>query len=221
MVVALKPLHDAAKIKRVVVSTYQAVSGTGKDALEEMLVQSREIAEAVQWTKDEGLDKLRAGLAPYKKMECNVYPHRIAYECLPHIDVFLDNGYSKEEMKMVWETGKILDPSVKVTATAVRVPTFFGHAEAVNIETEQKLSPEKARELLAAFPGIQVVDDLSMNSYPLTAVAGGEYYTYVGRIRVDESIENGLNLWVVSDNILKGAALNAVQIAEILTEKYL
>lgn len=221
MVLVLKPLHDEATIKRVVVSTYQAVSGTGKDAIEEMLGQSREIAGSVQWGKDEGLDRLSNGLAPYKAMNPSVYPHRIAFECLPHIDVFLDNGYSKEEMKMVWETGKILDPSIKVTATAVRVPTFFGHSESVNIETEKKLTPAKARELLATFPGVKVVDDPSMNEYPLTALAAGEYETFVGRIREDESVPNGLNLWVVSDNILKGAALNAVQIAEIVADKYL
>jgi aspartate-semialdehyde dehydrogenase len=221
MVLVLKPLHDEATIKRVVVSTYQAVSGTGKDALEEMLGQSREMAGSILWGKDDGLDKLSGGLAAYKVMNPSVYPHRIAFECLPHIDVFLDNGYSKEEMKMVWETGKILDPSIKVTATAVRVPTFFGHSESVNIETEKKLTPVKARELLATFPGVKVVDDPSKNEYPLTALAAGEYETFVGRIREDESVPNGLNLWVVSDNILKGAALNAVQIAEIVADKYL
>ncbi len=221
MVQALKPLHDAGKIKRIVVSTYQAVSGTGKDALQEMLDQSRKIADAVKWTKEDPLDELRSALSPFKRMNCSVYPHRIAFECLPHIDVFLDNDYSKEEMKMVWEMGKILDPSVKVTATAVRVPSFFGHSESVNVETERKITAQRARELLASFPGIKVIDDPSNNAYPLTAMAGGEYETYVGRIREDESIPNGLNLWIVSDNILKGAALNAVQIAEILVKKYL
>jgi len=154
-------------------------------------------------------------------MKTEVYPHRIAFECLPHIDVFLENGYTKEEMKMVWETGKILDPAIKVTATTVRVPTFFGHSEAVNIETERKLTADRARELLASSAGVKVLDDPKKYRYPLTALAGGEYYTLVGRIREDESIPNGLNLWVVSDNILKGAALNAVQIAEVLIEKYL
>jgi len=221
MVLVLKPLHDEATIKRVVVSTYQAVSGTGKDALEEMLVQSREISQSVNWTKDDGLDKLSAALAPFKDMKTAVYPHRIAFECLPHIDVFLENAYSKEEMKMVWETGKILDPSVKVTATTVRVPTFFGHSESVNIETERKITADRARELLAGFPGVKVVDDPLKNEYPLVAHGAGEFETLVGRIREDESIPNGLNLWVVSDNILKGAALNAVQIAEILIDKYL
>ncbi|MEJ2717510.1 MAG: aspartate-semialdehyde dehydrogenase [Deltaproteobacteria bacterium] len=221
MVLVLKPLHDEATIKRVVVSTYQAVSGTGKDALEEMLAQSREMAGSIRWGKDDGLDRLSDGLAAYKLMSPSVYPHRIAFECLPHIDVFLENGYSKEEMKMVWETGKILDPSIKVTATAVRVPIFFGHSESVNIETEKKLTPVKARELLGSFPGVKVVDDPAKNEYPLAALAAGEYETFVGRIREDESVPNGLNLWVVSDNILKGAALNAVQIAEIVADTYL
>ncbi len=221
MVVVLKPIHDAATIKRVVVSTYQSVSGTGKDAIEEMLVQSRDISSAVQWTKDYNLDTLREALKPFRTVETNVYPHRIAFECLPHIDVFLENGYSKEEMKMVWETQKILDPSIRLTATAVRVPTFFGHSESVNIETEKKLGSEEARELLKRAPGVLVVDDPPCNQYPLTALAGGEEVTLVGRIREDDTIPNGLNVWVVSDNIVKGAALNAVQIAEILVERYL
>lgn len=220
MVLALKPLHDEAKITRVVVSTYQSVSGTGKEAIEEMLFQSREIANAAQWTRDDGIDKLWERIGPFRTMKTEVYPHRIAFECLPHIDVFLENGYTKEEMKMVWETGKILDPSIRVTATTVRVPTFFGHSESVNIETERPLEPERARELLRSFPGVKVVDDPSKNAYPLTAAAGGEFDTLVGRIRKDESVPHGLNLWIVSDNILKGAALNAVQIAELLAEKY-
>jgi aspartate-semialdehyde dehydrogenase len=221
MVVALKPLHDEGRVKRVVVSTYQAVSGTGKNALEEMLVQSREISQAVNWTEEAGLDELHAGLRQYAEMDTKVYPHRIAFECLPHIDVFLENDYTREEMKMVWETRKILDPSIKVTATTVRVPSFFGHSEAINVETEKKISPDRARHLLANFPGIKVLDDPANNVYPLTALAAGEYDTLVGRIREDETIDNGLNMWVVSDNILKGAALNAVQIAEIFVEKYL
>ena len=221
MVVVLKPIHDAATIKRVVVSTYQSVSGTGKDAIEEMLVQSREISSAVQWTKDYNLDTLREALKPFRTVPTNVYPHRIAFECLPHIDVFLENGYSKEEMKMVWETQKILDPSIRVTATAVRVPTFFGHSESVNIETEKKIGSEEAREILKHAPGVKVVDDPPCNQYPLTALAGGEDVTLVGRIRDDDTIPNGLNVWVVSDNIVKGAALNAVQIAEILIDRYL
>ena len=221
MMLALKPIHDEATIKRVVVSTYQSVSGTGKDAIEEMLVQSRELANGVQWTKEDGVNELLAALEPYKKLNTQIYPHRIAYECLPHIDVFMDNGYSREEMKMVWETAKILDPAIKLTATTVRVPTFFGHSESVNIETEKKLTAARVREILSNAPGVTVMDDPKNNKYPLTALAAGEYDTFVGRIREDESIENGINLWVVSDNILKGAALNAVQIAEILAEKYL
>ena len=221
MVLALKPLHDEGTIKRVVVSTYQSVSGTGKDALEEMLFQSREIASAVNWTKDDGLDKLHAAIRPFRTMETKVYPHRIAYECLPQIDIFLENDYTKEEMKMVWETQKIMDPAIRLTATTVRVPTFFGHSESVNVETEKKITAKRAKELLARAPGVKLLDDPARKAYPLTALAAGEFDTLVGRIREDESVENGLNLWVVSDNILKGAALNAVQIAEILIERYL
>lgn len=221
MMVALKPIHNAAKILRIVVSTYQAVSGTGKDAIEEMLLQSREMASSIQWTKEDGLDKLWQGLSPFKTMETSVYPHRIAFECLPQIDVFMENDYTKEEMKMVWETKKILDPSIRITATTVRVPTFFGHSESINVETEKKITARQAKELLAKAPGVRVVDDPCNRHYPLTALAGGEDETLVGRIREDESIPNGLNMWVVSDNILKGAALNAVQIAEILIDKYL
>ncbi|MFH0821728.1 MAG: aspartate-semialdehyde dehydrogenase [Pseudomonadota bacterium] len=221
MVLALKPIHDEGVIKRVVVSTYQSVSGTGKDAIEEMLVQSREMATAIQWTKEGSVDELLRGLAPFKTVKTNVYPHRIAFECLPHIDVFLDNDYTKEEMKMVWETQKILDPNIKLTATTVRVPTFFGHSESVNVETERKVTSSRARELLSNFPGVTVIDEPRGFKYPLTATAMGEYQTYVGRIREDESTANGLNMWIVSDNILKGAALNAVQIAEILIERYI
>ncbi|MBI5249693.1 MAG: aspartate-semialdehyde dehydrogenase [Desulfomonile tiedjei] len=221
MLVALKPLHDAGKILRIVVSTYQSVSGTGKDAIEEMLVQSREMASSIQWNKEDGLDKLWQGLSPFRTVKTNVYPYRIAFECLPQIDIFLENDYTKEEMKMVWETKKILDPSIRVTATAVRVPTFFGHSESVNVETEKKITAQQAKELLSKAPGVKVLDDPANKVYPVTALAGGEDDTLVGRIREDESIPNGLNLWVVSDNILKGAALNAVQIAEILIDKYL
>jgi aspartate-semialdehyde dehydrogenase len=221
MVVVLKPLHDEAHIKRVVVSTYQSVSGTGKDALEEMLIQSKQICSSVDWTKEDGLDKLWAGIEPHMTMKTNVYPYRIAFECLPQIDVFLENAYTKEEMKMVWETGKILDPAIRVTATTVRVPTFFGHSESVNIETNRPLTADRAREILGSAPGVKVVDDPSHLAYPLTALAAGQDVTLVGRIREDESIKNGLNLWIVSDNILKGAALNAVQIAEILVERHL
>ena len=203
MVVALKPIHDAVKIKRIVVSTYQAVSGTGKKAIEELLEQTK-------------------ALMSNREPEIKVYPHRIAFNCLPHIDVFLDNGYSKEEMKMVNETRKILnDPSVAVTATTVRVPVLFGHSESVNIETEKKITADEVREILSRAPGVTVVDDLKGNKYPLPIDAAGKDDTFVGRIREDESIENGINMWIVSDNVRKGAALNAVQIAEILVRDYL
>jgi aspartate-semialdehyde dehydrogenase len=203
MVVALKPLHDAAKIKRVVVSTYQAVSGTGKKAIHELEQQV---------------------LAIYnnRPIEKKVYPYQIAFNCLPQIDVFLDNGYTKEEMKMVNETKKILeDDSIQVTATTVRVPVFYGHSESVNVEFERDLSPEEARKLLKKFPGVKVVDNPSRKLYPLAIEAAGRDETFVGRIRRDESVAHGLNMWVVADNIRKGAALNAVQIAEVLIKKYL
>jgi aspartate-semialdehyde dehydrogenase len=187
----------------VVVSTYQAVSGTGQRAIEELRIQTGELLNG-------------------RPADCKVYPHQIAFNCLPHIDVFLDNGYTREEMKMVNETRKIMgDDSIKVTATTVRVPVFYGHSEAVNIETEKKISAELARELLAAAPGVQLVDDVKNLIYPMPIDAAGQDMTLVGRIREDESIANGLNLWVVADNLRKGAATNAVQIAEILTEKYL
>ena len=203
MVVALKPLYDYARIKRVVVSTYQAVSGSGKKAIDELKNQVKAWAE---------------GRTP----EARVYPHQIAFNCLPHIDVFLDNGYTREEMKMVNETRKILeDPEIRVSATAVRVPVFYSHSEAVNVEFEQKISASKARELLSNAPGIKVVDDLSRNIYPLALDAEGQDLTLVGRIREDISQANGLDFWVVADNIRKGAATNAVQIAELLAEKYL
>ena len=156
MLVALKPLHDVAKIKRIVVSTYQSVSGTGKDALDEMLNQSRDMANSIHWNKEDGLDKLWSDLKPFRTVETKVYPHRIAFECLPQIDVFMPNDYTKEEMKMVWETGKILDPDIRVTATTVRVPTFFGHSESVNIETEKKLSAQDAKDILSKAPGVKV-----------------------------------------------------------------
>jgi len=203
MVVVLKPLHDAARIKRVVVSTYQAVSGTGQKAVEELAAQVR-------------------ALLTNKEVVNQVYPHRIAFNCLPHIDVFLDNGYTKEEMKMVHETRKIMgDDTIAITATTVRVPVFYGHSESVNIETERKLTPAEAREILGKFPGVKVVDDPGKNEYPMPLDAAGQDLTLVGRIREDFSLKNGLNLWVVSDNIRKGAATNAVQIAEILVKDYL
>ena len=203
MVVVLKPLHDAAKIKRVIVSTYQAVSGTGKKAIHELEQQV---------------------LAIYNnnKIEHKVYPHQIAFNCLPHIDAFLENGYTKEEMKMVNETKKIMeDYSIKVTATTVRVPVFYGHSESVNVEFEKDLSPEKARRILKKAPGVKVVDNPSKNQYPLAIYAAGKDETFVGRIRRDESVTHGLNMWIVADNIRKGAALNAVQIAEVLIGKYI
>jgi aspartate-semialdehyde dehydrogenase len=203
MVVALKPLHDAAKIKRIVVSTYQAVSGTGKKAIFELETQVSDLFNNREITK-------------------KVYPHQIAFNCLPHIDVFTENGYTKEELKMINETKKIMeDYSIQVTATTVRVPVFYGHSESVNVEFERPLSPEEARELLKKAPGVIVADDPSKNIYPLAIYAAGKDETFVGRIRKDESVENGLNMWIVADNIRKGAALNAVQIAEILTKTYL
>jgi aspartate-semialdehyde dehydrogenase len=203
MVVVLKPIHDAARIKRVVVSTYQAVSGTGQKAVNELAEQVR---------------ALLSGTEP--KVE--VYPYRIAFNVFPHIDVFLDNGYTKEEMKMVLETKKIMgDDSIRVSATTARVPVFYGHSEAVNIETERKITPDEVRALLAQAPGVKVVDDPANRLYPMPLEAAGQDLTLVGRIREDTSIDNGIDLWIAADNIRKGAATNAVQIAEILAEKYL
>jgi aspartate-semialdehyde dehydrogenase len=203
MVVALKPLHDFAGLKRIVVSTYQAVSGTGQKAIDELRLQAGELLNG-------------------RPAVSKVYPHQIAFNCLPHIDVFLDNGYTGEEMKLVHETRKILgDDSLKITATAVRVPVFYGHSESINIETGKKLTAALARELLAAAPGIQLTDDVQNGFYPMPIDAAGQDLVLVGRIREDESIANGLNLWVVADNLRTGAATNAVQIAEILVAKYL
>ena len=203
MLVALKPIHDRAGIKRIVVSTYQAVSGTGANAIVELEEQVKAFA---------------AG----EPLEKNVYPHQIAFNCLPHIDSFLDTGYTKEEMKMVNETRKIFeDQTIGITATAVRVPVFYGHSESVNIETEKKISAAEVRELLSSSPGLKVVDEPSLSVYPLALDCEGKFETLVGRIREDESIDNGINLWVVADNILKGAALNAVQIAEIVVRDHL
>jgi len=203
MVVALKPIHDAVRIKRIVVSTYQAVSGTGKKAVEELSDQTR-------------------ALLSFQEPVVKVYPHQIAFNCLPQIDVFVDNGYTKEEMKMINETKKIMnDPSIAVTATTVRVPVFYAHSESINIETEQKITPQQVRDLLAKAPGVIVVDDPQQRLYPMAINAAGKDGTFIGRIREDESIPNGINMWVVSDNLRKGAALNAVQIAEILGKDYL
>ena len=203
MVVALKPIHDAVRIKRIVVSTYQAVSGTGKKAIEELELQTR-------------------ALLNFQEAVAKVYPHQIAFNCLPQIDVFLENGYTKEEMKMVNETKKIMnDTSIAVTATTVRVPVFYGHSESVNIETEKKITPAEVRELLSRAPGVVVVDDPKQRRYPMAIDAAGKDETFVGRIREDKSIPNGIDMWIVSDNVRKGAALNAVQIAEILVRDYL
>ena len=198
MVVALKPIHDAVRIKRVVVTTFQAVSGTGKKAMDELLQQTTDLLN-------------------FKEIKCNVYPHQIAFNVLPHIDKFLENGYTKEEMKMVNETKKIMgDNTIMVTATTVRVPVFRGHSESVNIETERKITQNEVRSVLSKAQGIVVFDAPEKNVYPLPIDVAGKDPVYVGRIREDESIENGINMWVVSDNLRKGAALNAVQIAEEL-----
>jgi aspartate-semialdehyde dehydrogenase len=200
MVVVLKPIHDAAKIKRVVVTTFQAVSGTGQKAIDELLRQTTDLLN-------------------FKEIQCNVYPHQIAFNVLPHIDKFLENGYTKEEMKMVNETKKIMgDNSIRLTATTVRVPVFRCHSESLNIETEKKLTPNEVRAVLSAAPGVIVYDAPDKNIYPVPIDVAGKDETYVGRIREDDTIENGTNLWIVADNLRKGAALNAVQIAEKLIE---
>jgi aspartate-semialdehyde dehydrogenase len=200
MVVVLKPLHDIAKIRRVVVSTYQAVSGTGLKAIDELREQTR----ALQSGKD---------------YPPSVYPHQIAFNALPHIDVFLDNDYTKEEIKMVNETKKIMeDDSIQVTATTVRIPVYRGHSESVNIEFDSAITADQAREALAKAPGVEVVDDPSKNVYPLATDCDGRDETFVGRIRADDTVPHGLNMWVVADNLRKGAALNAVQIAEHLID---
>ncbi|MDK2879197.1 MAG: aspartate-semialdehyde dehydrogenase [Thermoanaerobacteraceae bacterium] len=200
MVVVLKPIHEKARIKRVVVSTYQAVSGTGVDAIEELKLQSRKILSG-------------------DKPEPRVYPYPIAFNVLPHIDVFDDTGYSMEEWKMVRETKKIMgDESIAVTATTVRVPVFNCHSEAVNIETVEKLTADGARSILSQAPGVKVVDDPQKRIYPLPKDVSGQNDVFVGRIREDFSIPCGLNLWIVADNLRKGAAYNAVQIAEYMVE---
>ena len=204
MLVALKPLHDAAGIERVNVCTYQAVSGTGKEAIEELASQTAELLNG-------------------RSAEAKVYPRQIAFNVLPHIDVFQDNGYTKEEMKMVWETRKIMeDESIQVNPTAVRVPVFYGHSEALHIETREKLDAVQATALLENAPGIVVLDERKDGGYP-TAVSEGATHdpVYVGRIREDISHPRGLDLWVVADNVRKGAALNSIQIAEILVKEYL
>jgi len=202
LVVALKPLHDVAKIRRVVVATYQSVSGTGKAAMDELFEQSRNIFVGDSNTPV-------------------VYPKQIAFNVIPQCDVFLDDGSTKEEWKLVVETKKILDPSIKLTATCVRVPVFVGHSEAVNIEFENEISADDARDILREAPGVLVVDKREPGGYITPVECVGDYATYVSRIREDPTVENGLSLWVVSDNLRKGAALNAVQIAELLGRKHL
>ncbi|HEV7439543.1 MAG TPA: aspartate-semialdehyde dehydrogenase [Methylobacterium sp.] len=202
LVVVLKPLHDAATIKRVVVATYQSVSGAGKDAMDELFNQTRSV--------------FTAGEVKVEK-----FTKRIAFNVIPHIDVFMEDGYTKEEWKMVAETKKMLDPKIKLTATAVRVPVFIGHAEAVNVEFERPISPEEATAILRSAPGIMVVDKRENGGYITPHEAAGEDATYVSRIRADPTIDNGLSFWCVSDNLRKGAALNAVQIAEVLVNRKL
>ncbi len=203
MVVALKPLHDRARIKRVVVSTYQSVSGGGKEAMDEL------------WNQTKGM------YVPGQEVEPSVFSKQIAFNVIPHIDSFMDDGQTREEWKMVAETKKILDPKVRVTATCVRVPVFVGHSEAVNIEFEDDIDEAEARDILRESPGILVVDKREDGGYVTPVECVGDYATYVSRIRQDPTIDNGLNIWVVSDNLRKGAALNAVQIAELLGRRML
>ena len=204
LVVALKPIHEAVGVERINVATYQSVSGTGKPAIDELVRQSGEALNG-------------------RPVEPRVYPRQIAFNVLPHIDVFLDNGYTREEMKLLWETRKIMgDESIQVNATAVRVPVFYGHSEAVHLETRRKITADQARELLRRAPGVRVLDERKDGGYP-TAVteAAHEDAVFVGRIREDISHPRGLNLWVVADNVRKGAALNSIQIAEVLVREYL
>ena len=204
MLVALKPIYDVAGIKRINVCTYQAVSGSGKEGIEEVVTQASQLLNG-------------------KAVESNVYPKQIAFNVLPQIDVFMENGYTKEEMKMVWETQKIFeDDSILINSTTVRIPVFYGHSEAVNIETREEISVEKVRELMKNAPGITVMDERVDGGYP-TAVteSSGNDDVFVGRIREDISHDHGINLWVVADNVRKGAALNSVQIAEELVKKYI
>ncbi|NIR59269.1 MAG: aspartate-semialdehyde dehydrogenase [Gammaproteobacteria bacterium] len=204
MVVALKPLHDVAHIERVNVATYQAVSGTGKEAIDELATQT-------------------AALLNGRPIECHVYPKQIAFNALPHIDAFQENGYTKEEMKMVWETRKILeDDGMGVNPTAVRIPVFYGHSEAVHIETREKLTAERAREILSAAPGVTVMDRREAGGYPTAVTEAAQHdAVFVGRVREDITHPRGLDLWVVADNVRKGAALNSVQIAEILVKDFI
>ncbi|RUV42395.1 MULTISPECIES: aspartate-semialdehyde dehydrogenase [unclassified Mesorhizobium] len=200
LVVALKPLHDVATIKRVVVATYQSVSGAGKEGMDELFTQTRAIFVADQ-------------------VDVKKFTKRIAFNVIPHIDVFLDDGFTKEEWKMVAETKKMLDPKIKLTATCVRVPVFIGHSEAVNIEFEKPITADEAREILREAPGCQVLDKRENGGYITPLESAGEDATFISRIREDSTVDNGLSMWVVSDNLRKGAALNAVQIAELLVER--
>jgi aspartate-semialdehyde dehydrogenase len=200
LVVALKPLHEKATIKRVVVATYQSVSGAGKDAMDELFAQTRAV-----YVSD--------------AIEAKKFPKRIAFNLIPQIDVFMDDGSTKEEWKMVAETKKILDPKIKLTATCVRVPVFISHSEAVNIEFEHPISADEARDILSEAPGCLVIDRREPGGYITPHEAAGEDATYISRIREDPTIENGLNIWVVSDNLRKGAALNAIQIAEVIVNR--
>jgi aspartate-semialdehyde dehydrogenase len=202
LVVALKPLHDRARIKRVVVATYQSVSGAGKEAMEE-------------------LDRQTKAIYTLQDIEAKKFPKRIAFNLIPHIDVFMEDGYTKEEWKMVVETKKILDPKIKVTATCVRVPVFISHSEAVNVEFESPITAEEAREILRTAPGCLVIDSHEPGGYVTPYEAAGEDATYISRIREDATVENGLSMWVVTDNLRKGAALNAIQIAECLVNRKL
>ncbi len=198
LVLVLKPLHDAAKIKRVVVSTYQSVSGAGKDAMDELWYQTK------------------GKFVPGSELEARKFPKQIAFNCIPQIDAFMEDGYTKEEWKMLVETKKILDPKIKLTATCVRVPVFVGHCEAVTVEFESQMSVAEARSILREAPGVQVVDKREDGGYVTPVEAAGEFATYVSRIREDATVEHGLSMWIVSDNLLKGAALNTVQIAEAM-----
>jgi aspartate-semialdehyde dehydrogenase len=200
LVVALKPLHERARIRRVVVATYQSVSGAGKDAMDELFNQTRAVFVA-------------------DSIEAKKFPKRIAFNVIPHIDVFMDDGSTKEEWKMMVETKKILDPKIKLTATCVRVPVFVGHSEAVNIEFEEPISAEEARDILREAPGCLVVDTLEDGGYVTPYECAGEDATYISRIREDQTLDNGLSMWIVSDNLRKGAALNAIQIAELLLNR--
>jgi aspartate-semialdehyde dehydrogenase len=203
MVVALKPLHDRARIRRVVVSTYQSVSGSGKEGIDEL------------WNQTKGI------YVPGQEVKPSVYPKQIAFNVIPHIDVFMEDGTTKEEWKMVAETKKIIDTSIKVTATCVRVPVFVGHSEAINIEFEDFLDEDEARDILREAPGVMVIDKRENGGYVTPTECVGDFATFISRIRQDSTIDNGINLWCVSDNLRKGAALNAIQIAETLGQRVL